>query len=314
MDNSEKSETGASTRTLLEIQKKIGDINQEILSRQNNVIRPNLVNGIWVGVVKHNSVAGTAGCGGWDELEINMDCEDRNPKTGWLTTDPYLGSVSPTYSYRPGGWSVGSNATMRFCIVPGSDFHTFNLANSNAYAVLRVTTNFLPDAREVSRRFDNEDNNNGNSAFLRCGPNRTPSRNGQTINVEYNSLNNDNSVYRTYIDQNSYLSLHVFKNGQAGPGAVFMTDYPNFGMPYGVIGGENVTNALAIGLVKVDDEDNANANLYFDDESNNDQIDLWYTLKNIVEGRNGDAPSILPGYQSPHLSGKDTYVYVARVK
>ncbi|MFM9908649.1 MAG: hypothetical protein ACKVOW_04850 [Chitinophagaceae bacterium] len=314
-DYSPKIETVASESILNEIRQKITRVNNEILAQHNNPIKPNLINGSWVGVVKHNSTAGSSGCGGWDELEIYMDCEDNNPKTSWLPTDPYLGFLSPSYTYHPGSWVTNGNATLRFCIVPGNDFHPFNISSSGGYALLRVTTNFLGDAREVSRRFDNEDNNNGNSAVLRFGNLRTPLRNGQTLSVKNNASNSDNSVFRTFIDGNSYMSFHVFQNGQGGTAGTFMTGFPNFnGLAYGVIGGELVPQSLGIGLLRVDDQDGNNANFYFDDEFSTSQPDLWNIFKNMVEGRNGDLPSILPGNQTPHISGKDTYVYVARVK
>jgi hypothetical protein len=308
-----KIETVASDKILNEIRARVQQqYNDYIAKAGTNPHTERLGN--YVGVIKTSGTPGSDGCNGYDELEINMDCEDNNTKTGWLDIDPYFGGTSPDYtSYRPDGWTIGGNVSLRFCLVPGDNFHPFLESVGGTfgkYAVLRVTTNFLHDAHEVARRFDNEDRRNLNSAYIRRG--------GQTINVEGVSADNDNSVYRTYIDGNSYLSFHVFhdvRDGGIPPGVTPISDYPDFGgLSYGVFGGSIAPRSLGIGLLKVDDEDNNNANLYFDEESSNqDQINLWFELRDIAEGRNGDLPSVSPGNQDP-LPGKDTYVFIARAK
>lgn len=317
--DSPKIETSATDEIRNAIRERLNQENENLLKQYSTPIQPNFINGNWVGVIKHSSTPGPAGCGGWDELEIYMDCEDSNPKTQWLSTDPYLGSLSPTYSYHPSSWVVNGNVTMKFCIVPGAEFHPFASGYGSigyGYAVLRVTTNFLSDAREVSRYFDNQDGNNTNSAILRFGINRTPARNNTTLSVFNATGNNDNSIYRTVVNGNSYLSFHIFQNNT---GSTQLTDYPSLnGLSYAVFGGEgapnpNFNSSTGIGLLKIDDEDNNNTDDYLDDEYSYSKIDLWGLFRNIAEGRNGDFPSIAPGHQTP-LTGKDTWVYITRAK
>jgi hypothetical protein len=247
-----------SPQELKALQEKIQQRFNHYVSRGSGPVTELLGN--WVGVIKSNWDAG--GCNGYDVLQISMDCEDNNARTS------YIGGFDGTY--RP-HWDVNGNMTMRFCIVPGNDFHDFTPTNipgqQNFYGVLRVTTQRLPDAYEVGRHFDNEDRRNANSVSLTFGNIRTPGRAGQTIGVHNNWNDDDNSILSTVVNENTDLSIHVFGNTNDGSQPyINIFPYHNglsygvFGLPYiGYVSGDNAA-------IFVDDEDTRNLSTWYTDE------------------------------------------------
>jgi hypothetical protein len=251
-----KKESLASPQVLRSIQENIQKRFDHYLSQGSGRPVTELL-GNWVGVLKSNW--STGGCNGYDVLEVFMDCEDNNARTAYMSNYPG--------TYRP-HWTVDGNLNMRFCIVPGNEFHDFPATNipgqQNFYAVLRVTTQRLPDASEVGRHFDNEDRRNANSVKLTYGNIRTPGRNGQVGNPYNNWSDDDNSIYSTFINQNTDLSCHVFGNTNDGSHP-YMTSFPVLnGLSYGVFGTPFVSGDDA-GLF-VDDEDNRNATTWYTDD------------------------------------------------
>ena len=222
---------------------------QEYLSNLGTGSSSVLRIGNWVGVIKND-----ANCVGYDEIEIYMDCEDNNSATKW---DGSGGS------YRPSTWVINSNARMKYCIVPGNDFHAYSDASAGAfrYAVLRVTTNFYSDAFETNRYYDNEDHNNANTAWYQPWS-------GSGFSIK-GSTNQTTSIYRTYIDGNSLLSFHVFDAGRLTP--TTFVQWPDFnGMSYGVFGCciplRNTSDPNYSSILYTDDEDANNFNYFSADE------------------------------------------------
>jgi len=254
--SSPKKEFAANPVMIKEEMNRVNQKYQEYLSNLGTASGSALRIGNWVGVIKNGS---GATCNGYDEVYIAMDCEDNTPKTGW---DPYGGS------YRPDWW-IDGNAAMRFCIVPGNDFHAFSDPTYGAfsYAVLRVTTNFYTDAFEINRYLDNEDRRNANSAWY--GP-----WGGSSYSIK-GSSNPSTSIYRTYIDGNSLLSFHVFDGYRLTP--TTFTQWPDFnGMSYGVFGCcipvRNTSDPNYTSILHTDDEDENN----FDYFAAEEDVSQWW--------------------------------------
>ncbi|HEX6171249.1 MAG TPA: hypothetical protein VFZ33_16295 [Chitinophagaceae bacterium] len=247
--SSPKEEFAASPAMIKENMDRVNQKYQEYVSNLGTGSGSVMKIGNWVGVIKNGS-----GCNGYDEIEIYMDCEDANPQTKW---DGGL--------YRPSTWVIGNNARMKFCIVPSIDFHAFvdPVEGGFRYAVLRVTTNLLSDAFETNRYFDNEDNNNQNTAWYQPW-----STGGAGYSIK-GSTNANTSVYRTYIDGNSLLSFHVFDPFRL-PQTTFV-QWPDFaGMSYGVFGCcipvRNTSDPNYWARFYTDDQDQNNFNYFSADE------------------------------------------------
>jgi hypothetical protein len=216
---------------------------------------------------------------------------------------------------------VDGNLNMRFCIVPGNDFHDFQGTppTSNYYGVLRVTTQRLPDAFEVGRYFDNEDNNNANSASLTFGNIRTPDRNGQQFNVYNRTGDNENSIFSTLVEGNTKLSFHVFGSSNNGS-QPYITSFPQLnGLAYGVFGQPMLS--LQRSAIFVDDEDSRNATTWYTDDELytpgspglDDPTNRAIFSKGIFESRFiMYAVPYAGGFLRP--GGQDTEMHIARVK
>lgn len=113
--SSEKKESRASDDMISTMMKKIDEKYQNYLSRLGTNINSAARLGNVVGVIKNGTT-----CNGYDEVEIGMDEEDDNPQTGWDATRG---------NYRP-NWTISGNPILRFCIVPGNDFHAYVYTNS----------------------------------------------------------------------------------------------------------------------------------------------------------------------------------------
>ncbi|HYF31659.1 MAG TPA: hypothetical protein VD993_11110 [Chitinophagaceae bacterium] len=297
----EKKEARASSAIRMAALAAVNEQYQEYLRNLGSGVGSQLRLGNFVGVIKNG-----LNCNGYDELYIYMDCEDNDPRTGW---------VSSGGSYRP-HWDIGNNAGLRFCIVPGNDFHSYQHVDPTtgavtnfAYAVLRVTTNFYPDAFEINRYHDNEDNNNKNSAWYEPW--------GQPSYPVKASTNPTTSVYRTYIDNNSLMSFHVF-NSNLLPTTPF-TQWPDFnGMSYGVF-------AHSLEMVNTSDP-NRNANLYIDDEDHNnvndfiaeENVSQWYPAGDNFDYFNpliGMVEAVDQGATTWNVSGfRNTRMFLTKVR
>ncbi len=258
-----KMESRASDKSIKDAIAAVNQKYQNYLRNLGNGSGSILRVGNLVGVIKNET-----NCNGYDEIEITMDCEDHDPQTQWWDAG---------VNYRP-NWTIGNNAALRFCIVPGNDFHAFSYTDANGnvsnfrYAVLRVTSNFYPDAFEANRYIDNEDNRNRNTAWYLPWS-------GQGYSVRY-SADQTSSIYRTFIDGNSLLSFHVFDASRLS--STTFTQWPDFnGMSYGVFANSvpvvNTSDPDPMsfsnrGALITDDEDGNNQNTFTVDED----VSQWY--------------------------------------
>ena len=169
-------------------------------------------------------LSGDGDCGYYAKLEINMDCEDSTPESdtwGWtgaseLTSD--------------------KNVILRFCIV----YAEFGSIPYYEYALLRVTSDWIPDVNVINRYFDNEDHANGNWVLL-----DGESISGQWLDTEDEDGPND-------FGGNTLLSFYHYPQA-SGAG------FPILEINYGVLG-KYGTNPLSTGWIETDDEDNRNWN------------------------------------------------------
>ncbi|HWO20117.1 MAG TPA: hypothetical protein VNO30_15125 [Kofleriaceae bacterium] len=170
------------------------------------------------------------GCpAGSDEIRIRMDDEDDgngNLRSGWIGKT------------RSDGQSA--NTLLVFCRVDGDRFRPLSTSSSASnmrddYAVLKLGTTCPSGSQEIWRRFDNEDDGNGNYAIGVISPNVSDS-------------------YGTKL----YFCLFRY----ASPGVSIMTTFPDLGLRYGVFAPSDFSRGLALGYVRTDDEDSSNANGY----------------------------------------------------
>lgn len=159
--------------------------------------------------------------GGYDVLEIHMDCEDSNPnnvKSGWI-----------------GANTVDKNVTLKLCLVPKSLFSSYKYAQ---YAVLSLDYGYQ---NMIERKFDNEDSGTQNWTNL----------NGTRLSSDaiYNQLGNGIQQ-----DINTTLCFLVYdQNTETG-----MESFPDLGISYGVFG--STAENRSKGYIITDDEDSNNAN------------------------------------------------------
>lgn len=273
-----KHESRASDEMIAAAMKRVNDKYQEYLSRLGTSTNSSARLGNLVGVIMNGG-----SCYPYDMVEIGMDEEDDNPQTGWDATGG---------NYRP-NWTISGNPVLRFCIVPGNDFHAYAFTDAYGavhpfrYAVLRVKTNFYPDAFEINRFIDNEDNNNANFEryHVQSAVKYTDIRGG--------AMRSDpGNLYRTYIDGNSLLSFHVFDGSRLTP--TIFTHWPDLNsISYGVFATSGNVNlpyadANSRSILYLDDEDNRNANSITAEEN----MSPWYNpftdgnnpLQGCVEG------------------------------
>jgi hypothetical protein len=163
-------------------------------------------------------------CGSFQELYVNMDCEDND---GQSKTSGWVGSSLRNSS---------KNVVLRFCVVDALDLFSGNYYSP--YAILNLTAEIggLQYVNVLKRDFDNEDHANGNYTLL----------NGVNISGQYGGCN---------FGLNTTLSFLYFPQNN---GSLPM---PNLGMSYGVLGQSG--NPLTQGYIYTDDEDNPNWNYFY---------------------------------------------------
>ena len=182
-----------------------------------------------VGVIKNGS------CGSYPELSIYMDCEDSrsaSKKSGWTGSSEVTGA---------------KNIRLKFCVVNDAYFQK----NYNDYAILRVTSHYIPGVHVIERYFDNEDSRNANSA----------SYNGKSVDGWLDGG-------PIYIGNDTRLSFLYFPKE-------FGSSWPSLGISYGVIGYFGAYNEK--GYIHSDDEDHNNANWCFMDKWNGNSWDYQRT-------------------------------------
>lgn len=183
-----------------------------------------LVTSFDVGVIPTNRACP----GGTDAVRLFMDDEDRrnaNNRGGYT-----------------GGIISNSNTDFFFCRVDGRNLYPLvqNSDDINShYAVLKLGEQCPNGSLEFSRSFDNEDNNNTNTAEGNIFPNSSDRASSRTT-----------------------LVFCLFRGGAETMGA-FPQSFPGldpFG--YGVFAQSSFTHQVSSGFVSTDDEDTRNANRY----------------------------------------------------
>lgn len=168
-------------------------------------------------------VPGVNGCpSGSEAITIYMDDED-NANANSQTG--WIGAIIQD-----------QNTTFKFCRVNGTQFVP---ASAGVYAVLQLDNNCPNNSFTVVRYFDNEDNSNQNYFHTSAGYGIHP--------------NSQSSVPASFTS----LSFCIFLPSSApSPG------FPDLGIEYGVFASSDLTGALAVGSLYIDDEDAANNNHY----------------------------------------------------
>lgn len=169
-------------------------------------------------------IPGANGCPLNSELiTVYMDDEDDNndnSASGWI-----------------GSFVQNRNTKLRFCRVNGEYFpHLYGVP----YAVLQLGA-CPPQTTSFVRYFDNEDNDNENSASVSAGGSIYPSTMGNAP-VSFTQL-----------------KFCLFSPVAPGPGT---PTFPDLSVEYGVFASSNLPGILAAGTLHIDDEDANNENGY----------------------------------------------------
>lgn len=147
----------------------------------------------YVGVLKDGT------CGGYEELTLFMDCEDRRPASkehGWIGDSDV---------------DRNKNVTLKFCFVPNS----FKRTNYD-FAVLNVTSTVPYGVSSITRHFDNEDGGNANKLFKN--------------NIDLRKHSYFYQIGGNYFYKNTILSfLYYPRVNRSNPPS-------SLGFPYGVLG------------------------------------------------------------------------------
>jgi hypothetical protein len=165
---------------------------------------------------------------GADPIRIRFDDEDDNNGN---SRGGYIGSIISN-----------SNTDFLYCREDGRSLFPLTTASDERedhYAVLKLGTTCPNGSNTFSRRFDNEDDNNGNSTTGTVG-----------------------SIAPNVVDDNANLVFCLFRGGSQTMGA-FPQNFPganHFG--YGVFAQDTFTRGLATGFIRTDDEDDNNGNSY----------------------------------------------------
>ena len=171
------------------------------------------------------------GCpAGSDEIRIRMDDEDSgngNARYGWIGKTRSDGQ--------------NNNTLFVFCRVDGDQFRPLSTASQASdmrddYAVLKLGTTCPSGSQEFWRRFDNEDDNNGNYSIGVITPN-TSDRYGTRL----------------------YFCLYRY----ASSGVSTMSSFPDLGLRYGVFAPSDFTRGISPGYIRTDDEDDGNTSSYY---------------------------------------------------
>lgn len=197
--------------------------NQTYLKSSNNL----------VGVFKYGS------CGSWGELKVFMDCEDHNSQS------KSIGTTGQSYA------DYNGNVHLNYCVVPATYFQHSDVS----YAVLNLTSDLPWGVSRIRRYFDNEDNNNTNSAT-------------------YNGVEYSGWAGNCYFGSNTLLSFYYY------PETTTFSHPPSLGIMYGVLGHFGLAN----GYIYCDDEDNGNENWCY--------VDLFIDSK-YISGYSGNIINIM---------------------
>jgi hypothetical protein len=181
---------------------------------------------------------------GYEEIHINMDCEDTNPMTS-------IGHSTYQYPYWQTGITVTrehKNVNFVICRVDGRKFKPFGEFNgaNHSFAVLRLG-NLIPGdpayTHTLDRSFDNEDNNNKNSYSGDIGPNIVTS----------------NTLLRFVVMESTDALLNRDGASYKGLPIDAMGDRPYAVLSMGYYSTTNWYSDAGV-LLYTDDEDNSNAN------------------------------------------------------
>ena len=171
--------------------------------------------------------------GGTHDVGVFSDgrCGSPEPATDWAEwVTIRLDTEDENNKDETAGWtgmsgrSDGTSMRLDFCRVDGDRFRTY----SGRYGLLKLGTECPGGSTEVTRHFDLEDDHNSSWTAGNARPN--------------------------HVADNASLSFCVFPAAGGGAG---MSEFPDLGFPYGVLG-HSIGNAT--GWVFTDDEDDTNEN------------------------------------------------------
>jgi hypothetical protein len=178
---------------------------------------------------------GTGVCSDTEPITIYMDDEDSSNKDG---TSGWIGASH-----------VDRNTTLEFCREDGARFGKLAASSANPrsadYAVLKLGDSCPAGSVEITRYFDNEDQNNENFIVGDAYPNR---QNFDDFNIGF------------FKPGYSETELHMCLFRPENSGGVTLNSLPVLSYTYGVAAASDFVGAVSTGDIHTDDEDFQNRN------------------------------------------------------